>query len=575
MIMQLKKLVFLILLLESTVSTAHTLTLKHPYWSDTVNIENNRLCRNSPPKDCGTVEFKENTLIVKWDKYSPEVFHKTDENIYAFKNSILPENIEEKYKEFEYTFQEPFVLLNPYKKTPLAALIKFPTEKPAKITVTVRGENNAPDISHTFSSYKTDHNIPVFGLYANFENTVTLYARFKDNTVKKNTLKISTGNTPTNARWIVNDKKDNGFYYYATYTGDVFDEQGYLRYFFLHDGWSHVYFFKEKVFIEHVNKIQRYSLLGEHEKDYVFPAGFYTYIHGMGYKPNGNLLVFGSFNNTTALIDGKQLPTHRDFVLEFDYNTGKETARYDLAEMLNPDRSLIVKSTQYDNNKIDWAHTNGISYDAKNKAVIVSGRHFGIAKIDETAHKLIWWFTPHQQVDKSGRNGNNGSVAGKMLTAVDKHNAPYPKSVQEGTQSVPDFKWPLKTHNVFYNGNGIYAIFDNSGDLYDKTLKTTADSYASAFKIDDKKHTVRQIFMKNLKQYAATGSSAYMHPATKELWVNIDSVRDKNNKSLVSSHFMRFSPSGKQLYHAVIPNHHFYAVFPFNFYKENMPLSSN
>ena len=548
------------------------ITLIHIYWRETVKIVNNRFCRNTGYNDCAFVVFKDNQIIVKWEKWPWEIFIQSDKkNSYVLQktlNTPITEEIEQNYSSFDYSLKEPFILVNPYKIAPLTALIKFPTKQKARITLTIHGKDDSPDITHTFPTFENEHSLPVLGLYANYENTVTITAEFEDKSIQKNTVHVQTGNIPLTTQWFVQRKTDNQFYYYASYTGDVYDEKGHLRYFLNLPNGHHAYFFKDKIFAEYPNGINRYNLLGELEKHYSYPANFYTYVHGMGHKPNGNLLVFGSFNNTTALIDGKNLPTHRDFVLELDYETGKEVARYDLAEMLNPDRSLIVKSTEYDYNKIDWAHTNGITYDAENKAVIVSGRHFGIAKIDEKTKKLLWWFTPHQQVNKSGRNGKNGSLKNKVLTVVDKNGKPYPQAVQEGIETVPDFKWPLKTHNILYAGNGIYSIFDNSGELFDKKLKTTKNSYASIYKINDKKRTVHQLFLKDLNFHAEMGSLVYIHPVTKEIWVSATTVPIEHNRTRGNTIVMRLN-KGEEVYRAIIPATFYYAVVPIQFYENN------
>ncbi len=562
---------------DSSTKTEKEVTLKHDMWSDKVKIKDNRFCRSTSSDDCASVTFQGSNLIVKWNRWPEETFVQTNQNTYTYTAKPLPENtakslqksIEQQYSLFDYSFKNPFIVVNPYKTAPLTALIKFATDQKARITLTIHGKDGSPDITHTFPAFETEHSLPVLGLYANYKNRVTITAAFEDHSTQKNTVSIQTKGASSTAQWFVLQKSDQKFYYYATYTFDVFDEKGNLRYFLNLSGWRHSYFFKDKIFVEDSKGIYRYDMLGFPEKHYTYPNNFYTYIHGMGHKPNGNLLVFGSFNNVTALIDGKNLPTHRDFVLELDYETGKEVARYDLAEMLNPDRSLIVKSTQYDYNKIDWAHTNGISYDDENKAVIVSGRHFGIAKIDEKTKKLIWWFTPHQQVDKSGRNGQNGSLKDKVLTVVDRKGRPYAQAVQEGIKNVADFKWPLKTHSVLYAGNGIYSIFDNSGELFDKKLKTTKNSYAAVYKIDDKKRTVRQIFKKDLNVHTDTGSIVYVHPKTQEIWTEIDNIPSEHNYVVRNSFFIRFDKNGKKLYEAVLPNRHVYAIIPFKFYENN------
>lgn len=574
-IMHIKLVIYLFgLAIASTPCLAQeTYTLTHPLWEETVTIKENRFCRKN--NNCATVEYKDDSkIIVKWDKYSKEIFiYSPSEKKWITDISFLiTEEINQEYEELEYTFEKPYVKLNPYLRTSLTALIKFPTPEPSQIQITIKGKGKAPDITHTFKEYQTEHNIPVFGLFPNHKNKVIIKSFTKDGQENTSTVSIQTRNVNIKKQWFPIKKTDNTYNYYAGYDGMIFDEDGNIRYKIMSSNWYHVYHYQNDIYIEHSNHITRYSLLTEFKQRYSYPENFYSYMHGMGFKDNGNLLVFGTFKNKTALIDGEQSETHRDFVIEIDHQTGETLATYDLAEMLNPDRSLIIKSSQKDHGMTDWAHTNGIDYDAKNKAIIVSGRHFGIAKISEITKKPIWWMTPHQLTHKSGRNGDKGDISHLLLTAIDKNNNPYPLDVQKGIQGVPDFKWPLKTHNIKYAGKGIYSIFDNSGAVYDKTLYTTKNSVASVFKIDDEKKTVQQIFLKHLPVYSEPGSSVLIHPKTKELWVTIGEARSENNTNIINTLFYRYNQKGEIVYKSIMhsdENIWTYLIQPFEFYAEN------
>ena len=68
---------------------------------------------------------------------------------------------------------------------------------------------------------------------------------------------------------------------------------------------------------------------------------------------------------------------------------------------------------------------------------------------------------------------------------------------------------------------GHYAILDNSGlDMYDKKLYTTKNSVASVFYIDDKKKTVKQVFLKDLGAYFEVGSNVIYDLNKKEILVS-------------------------------------------------------
>ncbi len=72
-----------------------------------------------------------------------------------------------------YTLTNPLVKLNPYEFCPLTAVILFETPVASEATITVLGKDPAGNISHTFPAAKK-HILPIYGLYADYENTVEI-----------------------------------------------------------------------------------------------------------------------------------------------------------------------------------------------------------------------------------------------------------------------------------------------------------------------------------------------------------------------------------------------------------------
>ena len=564
---------FLLTVAEAT--EIKTLNFSHIHWRGPLEQVGNKLCKTKD--ECAEIVFlNDEKLILNWDKWGKDFFvYDPGENQWEsdIDRSIKRKHIEEKYEEMEYTSEEPFILLNPFSKTPLAAMMKFATQEPSEVTLRIKSLNSGPDIEKTFKGYQIEHELEVLGLYPNSKNKVELEIKTKAGKIEKFTHEIQTKDAQYSAQWFPLQKNDKEFRYYANYDGVVYDEEGVLRYEFQEPGWVLIYFYKDFVFVETKKKIKKYTLLGELIKQYDYPENFYGYLHGMSFKDNDNLLVFGTNEGSMALIEGEYRPTHRDIILEIDAKNGSVVAEYDLADMLNPDRPLVIKSAYDKQPEVDWAHTNGIDYDAKNKAIIVSGRHFGMAKIDEKTKKPLWWLTPHQYISTSGRNGDKNDLSHLMLTAVDENNKPYSKSIQQGYEKAPFFKWPLKSHSVKYAGAGYYSILDNSGmDIYDKKLYTTENSVASVFYIDDQKKTVKQVFLKELGEYSEVGSSVIYDLNKKEILVSLSQVRNKNNYGLANSHIYRFDEKGKLLYHAIQhknSNSGTYLFQPFEFYAPN------
>ena len=77
------------------------------------------------------------------------------------------------YKNGLYSFDKPYVKLNPYLIAPLTALVMFRTAAPTSVKVTVKGKEKAGDVSFDFAS-ATEHVVPVYGLYAGCDNQIEL-----------------------------------------------------------------------------------------------------------------------------------------------------------------------------------------------------------------------------------------------------------------------------------------------------------------------------------------------------------------------------------------------------------------
>jgi len=91
-----------------------------------------------------------------------------------------------------HTFDDPYVKINPYNVSPLTALIVFETELEERIEITVKGKDDASSITY-LTEKTTNHVIPVYGLYDDFNNEVVL-RRIDNNSLEK-TLIIRTGET--------------------------------------------------------------------------------------------------------------------------------------------------------------------------------------------------------------------------------------------------------------------------------------------------------------------------------------------------------------------------------------------
>ena len=107
------------------------------------------------------------------------------------KNEI---EINKEYNSYNYTFENPYIKLNPYNRTPLGALVNFNTEyKNNPIKVTVKGIDGNPDFNYVINKI-SEQGIPVVGLYPNTDNKVNIkiLSKNKNSVIKEKTLSIKT-----------------------------------------------------------------------------------------------------------------------------------------------------------------------------------------------------------------------------------------------------------------------------------------------------------------------------------------------------------------------------------------------
>lgn len=110
----------------------------------------------------------------------------------------IQNRIDDNINVYSNTIDNPNVIINPYKISPLTALITFRTEDLVSVNVVIKGKNNDGDITYSESSKSNVHIIPVYGLYPNYENTVVLSTPSKTKEIKIKTGEINVDLVSTN-----------------------------------------------------------------------------------------------------------------------------------------------------------------------------------------------------------------------------------------------------------------------------------------------------------------------------------------------------------------------------------------
>lgn len=157
-------------------------------------------------------------------------------------------DIEKEFSEKDYTFENPYIKLNPYNRTPLGALINFKSgysENPVRITV--KGVDGSRDFMYTINKMG-EKGIPVINLYPNTDNKVNIKILSKDRTkiIKEKDISIKTENLDDRLPIVVIEKNygeflkgvlEPGMNTASFVTGEkslpfIFDDNGKIRYVF-------------------------------------------------------------------------------------------------------------------------------------------------------------------------------------------------------------------------------------------------------------------------------------------------------------------------------------------------------
>lgn len=157
-------------------------------------------------------------------------------------------DIEKEFSEKDYTFENSYIKLNPYNRTPLGALINFKSgysENPVRITV--KGVDGSRDFMYTINKMG-EKGIPVINLYPNTENKVNIKILSKDRTkiIKEKNILVKTENLDDRLPIVVIEKNygeflkgvlEPGMNTASFVTGEkslpfIFDNNGKIRYVF-------------------------------------------------------------------------------------------------------------------------------------------------------------------------------------------------------------------------------------------------------------------------------------------------------------------------------------------------------
>lgn len=385
-----------------------------------------------------------------------------------------------------YTLENPHVVENPYLINPLAAIICFNTDEPTTAEITVKGKAIEGDINHIFA-VATEHVLPIYGLYDNYENTVVITL----GNGKTSEVKIKVDEVNVNKAQYCHTTpeyfgKDLMIISGATYPLESvktsgFDYAGDLRWVLTTKAsWDIKKLANGRLLLSAPRPLQKpYYTVGLIEMD--FSGKIYTefrlpggHHHDDVELENGNIL---------ACSDNDFTESAEDFVVEIDRETGEVVKSWDLLKMLPREQG---KAGDWDHH--DWFHNNAVWYDKKTNSITLSGRHQdAIINFSYDTGKLNW-------------------IIGDSEGWGEEWQKYFFKNVTKG-----DFDWQYEQHAASILPNGDVFVFDN-GTWRSKTVENRVApehnfSRGVIYRIDTDKMEIEQVW-----QYGKERGSEFYSP---------------------------------------------------------------
>lgn len=383
-----------------------------------------------------------------------------------------------------YTIDNPKVVIDPYKASPLTAMVMFETKESTEVKVSIQGKDDKTGLSYTFPNSK-EHYLAIYGLYAGYDNIVTIeYGDVKKNIIIETDSLPDDFVLPTSVNGI-RDELDNDFYFFtpsAKGYSAAYDINGDVRWYLTNYAlWDNTRLKNGRMLVSterlmyspyYMTGLYEIDMFGKIYKEYSLAGGYH---HDYYELPNGNLLVASDdFGNDDGTVE--------DVIVEVDKTTGAIVKTFDLKKILNMEDGKSENWTSY-----DWFHNNSVWYDEKTNSITLSGRHQdAVINIDYNSGKLNW-----------------------IIGDKTEWSSEYQKYFFTPVGS--DFEWQWSQHAAMITPEGYVFIFDNGNNK-----SKIKDSYVDAensysrgvmYKIDTEKMTIEQVY-----EYGKERGSSFYSP---------------------------------------------------------------
>ncbi|MCD7746636.1 MAG: aryl-sulfate sulfotransferase [Lachnospiraceae bacterium] len=445
-----------------------------------------------------------------------------------------------------YSFEDPFVVVNPYKNSPLTAMVIFTTAEETGVEVVVCGKDDANNITASFEA-DTTHILPIYGLYAGETTEVVLTLDDGTSTTLEITTEALEGSL-TEAEVTVYDAdafagcdafSENELTFACIQTvmdGDcgvvALDNAGDVRWFMDED---YISAFSMKRLANgrmmssttemvcetyYYTGLVEFDLIGKFYSIYLIPGGEH---HDFMELENGNLLVCSCVEDFSTV---------EDRIVEIDRETGEVVYELNVSDLIEQGDGGSLNASER-----DWCHNNAIDYDEETDTILLSCRNLdAVLAINKTEKELIWilgdpsgftsvsedlFFTPvtaaedevsadeqedteaeadeeadaeaEAQEDAAADVSGGGEDAAADVSGGEEDAA---ADVSDGE----DFEWQYAQHNASFLPDGDILLFDNGkqrtkvGAEDEATSGDDVYSRAVRYHIDTETMTIEQVW---------------------------------------------------------------------------------
>lgn len=331
--------------------------------------------------DQATEDKEEEKIVEEIEEIieSNEEFYKLDNNKEVIKEiKKKDDEINEKFYEDTYTYDNPFVVVNPYGNSPLSAYVLFTTDEPTQITYTVEGKTKDTEYSYTTKNYSVRHEIPLMGLYSGQVNNVKLEVENENGEVLTHDLAVETEDIDSDFYTAEITQKNelkinDGLTYMKPSSGELFavDNAGDIRFLLTNES-SEIFNYNEETGHFILNTVSETEedtklfndLIEIDPVGRIYKAYTYSQSHYDGEKPIHNDVITLNNGNILMLVHNNKDDYIKDAMIEVDWDNGK------VLNVVNFKEILPESFYKYTESK-DWLSQSSVS-QTEDDTLIVS-----------------------------------------------------------------------------------------------------------------------------------------------------------------------------------------------------------